>query len=438
MEYCNNASYIFLPFSFRSDNDFASLNRQLGENRNYQLIRDKIKYMYRYVAEKFNSDNAEACQCFHYKLRPEERASFHLGDPADLYQSRPIMYLGKSDCFRFRVNDAHLFLFNTSVGIVSFQLLFDKNDPFYIANALFYLKNVSKERFLSADGKTQFTFLSVAKEMVGAVPELTDSAFFYYANQDRERANVFSYVEIAPQEDYDKEMYYLRHCYSDGFQYTDEKPDSDEVYSLSGDTVWGVSSEAAVCIAHPKPGNEYFIRRVFYKNFNEQSFFLYTLLLHQRYVLYRFLTKIGVGAYNSLETLETYRAELYEFETNFVFSCVTEVPQYQCLYDRVAKAFSLRQLYDDVHEPLVSLREIRRETSEKEQKKRDDRLNVAVLLLSVLSIFSALVDSFDFNESFWSRFFPDPVVHFIQGFCIAIIMVVAVWLIVTLVRNNRK
>ena len=56
------------------------------------------------------------------------------------------------------------------------------------------------------------------------------------------------------------------------------------------------------------------------------------------------LTKIGIGVYNSLETLEEYRRQLYEFETDFVFSCVSEVPQYQELYDRIVQAFSLKKM----------------------------------------------------------------------------------------------
>ena len=34
----------------------------------------------------------------------------------------------------------------------------------------------------------------------------------------------------------------------------------------------------------------------------------------------------------------------------------------------MADAFSLKKMYDDVHEPLVSLGEVRRETTENEQK----------------------------------------------------------------------
>ena len=62
------------------------------------------------------------------------------------------------------------------------------------------------------------------------------------------------------------------------------------------------------------------------------------------------LTWIGIGANNDLSRLEKYRDQLCEFEMNFVFSCVTEVPQYQLLYDKMVEAFALKKMYEDVHD----------------------------------------------------------------------------------------
>lgn len=211
----------------------------------------------------------------------------------------------------------------------------------------------------------------------------------------------------------------MRRCYSDGFIYIEnDKIDEEEIFFPTKDTVWGISPEAAICLVCPGYGREQFLRGTFYKNFNAQYLFMYVLILHQKYVLYMFLMKIGIGTYNNLETLEEYRQALYEFETDFVFSCVTEVPQYQNLYDRMTKAFSLKKMYDDVHEPLISLGEVRRETAENEQKRRDDNVNHALLMLSVLSFFSALVDSFDFIESFFGWFLDDIWVKVVQICCI--------------------
>ena len=103
----------------------------------------------------------------------------------------------------------------------------------------------------------------------------------------------------------------------------------------------------------------------------------------------------------------------------------------------MADAFSLKKMYDDVHEPLVSLGEVRRETTENEQKKRDDNVNRALLMLSVLSFFSALVDSFDFVESFFGWFLDERGVEIIQVCCI-IGIVVTVFLAFRSLLDSKK
>lgn len=315
---------------------------------------------------------------------------------------------------------------------MAFQINLENDDPFWVSNAQYHLKKVSREKISCKNVTTTKTLLDISKDLVSEFLAISKFSFFYYANPSTERANVLTYLVVEPQDDYKKELFYLRRCYSDGFIYTeDDKLDEKEIFIPSKDTTWGISPEAAVCLVCPKHGSEKFLRETFYKNFNAQYLFMYIFLLHQKYVLYMFLTKIGIGIYNDLGTLEEYRQELYEFETDFVFSCVTEVPQYQKLYDRMTEAFSLKKMYEDVHEPLISLGEIRREAAENGQKKRDGNVNKALLMLSVLSFFSALVDSFDFVESFFGWFLNEAGVRLVQVCCI-----IGISLIVFLVFKN--
>lgn len=163
---------------------------------------------------------------------------------------------------------------------------------------------------------------------------------------------------------------------------------------------------------------------------------MYVLLLHQKYVLYMFLTIIGLDTYNDLEKLEAYRQQLYEFETDFVFSCITEVPQYQILHEKLSDVFSLKKMYEDVREPLVSLSEVRRANAEKRQRNNDYRMNKSLAMLSLLTLFSALIDSFDFVESFLGQFFNQTQVSHIQICAILIICVIVFFVIYNLLKSK--
>ena len=322
-----------------------------------------------------------------------------------------------------------------------FQVQFEKNDPNYIASAEYYLKKVGREKIFSDQNPKEITFLKIAEKLMREVEEIGTFDYFYYANPSTERANVLSYLEMEKKEDYREDLFFLRYCYSEGFLYTeDQEREKKEIYQSSHDMIWGVSQEAAVCITCPEMGRGTFIRTTFYRNFNYQYLYMYILLLHQKYVLYMFLTEIGVGRYNTLETLEEYRRRLYEFEADFVFSCVTEVAQYQRLYDRMTDVFALKDMYEDVNEPIRALTEERKRETEEEQKSREAKLNRSLLFLSILSVFSALIDSFDFSASFLGgtlKFGP-AVVHGVQGVCILLIFLTAAGVLKSLFVSKKE
>ncbi len=433
-----NVSYIFIPFTYGEPSNFESFAGTLDNSAEWEQIHDEIVYMLKYVADKFNSYDKRNCRCFHYRVREERRAALGLMGENDFFHTEPCPFGGEEQPVRFCMIDVQLYCFSTSVGIIAFKIRLEKDDPFWVSNALYHLKKVSREKLFS-DG-SQTTMLEMAKELMKKTAgENADINFFYYANPSTERANVLTYLEVPPKEDYKKELFYLRRCYGENFLYM-EDPESDakEIHIHSRGIVWGISPEAAVCLVCPSQAKEDFIRSTFYTNFNEQYLFMYMLLLHRKYVMYMFLTEIGIGTYNTLETLEEYRHQLYEFETDFDFSCVTEVPQYQELYEKMTGAFSLKKMYEDVHEPLRSLTEIRRKTAESEQEQRNDRVNKALLMLSVLSFFSALIDSFDFINSFFGWFLNDTAVRVLQLICIIGIVITVFFAFKNLLISKKR
>lgn len=438
MSNLKNISYIFIPFTYQKQADFKPIIETLDNSDSWMQIHDEIVYMLKYVADKIDSHNKKACQCFHYELNDHKRKQLGLATDSDWFSTAAHSYRDLNEKILFQILNVQLYCFSTTVGIIAFKIHLEKDDPFWVANALYYLKKVSREKIFLKDAAEATTMLDMAKELVSDLFNISAFDFFYYANPSTERANVLTYLKVAPQESYTKELFYLRRCYGEGFLYTEnEKLDVEEIYIPSKDIVWGISPEAAACLACPEYGREKFIHDRFYKNLNAQYLFMYVLLLHQKYVLYMFLTKLGIGTYNNLETLEEYRQRLYEFETDFVFACVTEVPQYQNLYDRMVQAFSLKKMFEDVHEPLISLGEVRRETAEAKQKKRDDNVNKALLMLSILSFFSALIDSFDFIDSFLGWFLGATGVRIVQMFCIIGIMV-TVFLVFKNILDSKK
>ena len=247
----------------------------------------------------------------------------------------------------------------------------------------------------SAAEVTPVNFLREQLQDILLSPENADFTFF--SDEYSIRSNILSLTTRPAAEGetakLKRDLFYLRHCYNETFVYAEENDTraEEEICSFANNIYWGVTSEASACIAITDANNCDFIQNAFSKNFKSTYLLMYVLLLHQKYTLYHFITRIGRGEQNNLKKLEKYREELYAFETDYMFSRITEVPQYQLLYEQISRAFSLNELYNDVHEPIQELRDLRISS-------HDKKLNLALAALSLLSCASALSDGFAFID----------------------------------------
>lgn len=428
-----NTSYIFIPFSFGSSDRFRPLVSALKDSNNWIQILDKVKYMHKFVADKIDYSNEDACQCFHFRLDDKCRSEYGLPDDETWCTMRY-----KWAMYRFIIRDVQLFLFTTTVGIIAFRITLEETDPFRISDAQYYLKKVSRQPLELGSQDNKNNMLNISRKLMDGFADVCSCEFFYYSCPGEERSNLLSFIPAEPKEDFSKEMFFLRRCYGEGYRYVkDVRQEEEELLSTSDDVHWGISPEAAVCIACPDAsGRDDFIKGTLFKNFNSQYLLMYVLLLHQKYALYLFQTKMSTSDRSDLAKLEEYRNNLYEFEADFVYSCITEVPQYQLLYEKMTTAFALRKMFEDVHEPLTSLGEVRRQAEEQEQEKRDRSLEKALIMITMLSVFSAWVDSYDFFGEFLRDIFGagDGVIKVIQIACF--ILVIGVLLYVH--RTHRK
>lgn len=434
-----NTSYIFIPFCFEKESQFRGLAEQLEKSGRWELIHDNIQYLMKYITDKFDSHHKSECNCFHFQLKNPVHSLEGLTGEEQWYFTEEHLQRQEKVNYKFQIKSVQLYCFSTKVCVMAFRVEFEKSDPFWVASAQYYLKKVSRESIFyhsMEDGQVkahETTFLAMAKEAMQAAGEEFELKFFYYTNPGTERANMLTYLEVDTKDDYTKELYFLKRCYHDGFMYCENKEqDAKETFRITSNVIWGFSSEAAVCLAMPEMRQNGFVHNKLYKNFNEQYLFMYVFLLHQKYVLYQFLTCLGIGSFNTLETLEEYQRQFKEFEADFVFSQITEVPQYQMLYEKMYKVHCLKKIYEDVREPLEALSELRKENLEKEKRGRENRMNKALLILSILTLFSVLTDSFQFIGDFIGLFAGATVVLTIQVVVIVVIVVIAGFIIKSL------
>lgn len=440
--YLSNFSYIFIPFCIENEKMFHPFNENLEKDGKWIHSEGKISYLHRYVSDRLISENKSKANLFRYYLDPSSANNMELCLDKYCYGTHPKKFNEEdSVTFDFKIIDVQLFSFNTSICMLVYKLNFVNNDPLHIAAAQYYLRKINTEPvILKKENEVEVSksFIDISKGLLGDLVEKYNLNFFFYSLTDTERANFFTYLDLPKADNYDEELFYLKWCYNGAFVYKDESVENDCInYVADTDKVWGISPSAAVCIINRNEKNKNFIENVFQKNFQNQYLFTYVFLLHQKYMLYLFLTKISIDIDDDLNLLEDYKRRLYEFDTKYIFAQISEVPQYQRFYEKVMKCFKIKEMFDDVQDPLSHLVEIQRLNNEARQQRHDHSINTALVVLSLLTIVSAITDASGITSNLgW--LLPPIVAKVIQLSTIILVIVISVLMIIRLLSIKNK
>lgn len=131
MSSLKNTSYFFVPFVYDKHADFNSLINALDESELWEQVHDEIVYMLKYVADKIDSYNKKACQCFHYVLKETGRTQYGLESENEWFYTVPHSFREKEDPIRFRLLNVQLYCFSTTVGMIAFKVHLEQDDPFW-------------------------------------------------------------------------------------------------------------------------------------------------------------------------------------------------------------------------------------------------------------------------------------------------------------------
>ncbi len=389
-----------------------------------------------------------------------DKFGFSMEDEFHLYQPSYMENTSQKVDFLFRIDSLKLSVFGTGIGIVAFGFVMDFDEAFDIAHAEYLLKMSADEpdttvaqsrkekQIIQREGDPARTDITtMAKQVVKSVVGLDNVQFGFYSLKPR--ANVFSFViadEASDGADFEKKRFYLSNGYGPGYMVPEDNRGSDALYFGDPNICWGVSNELACCVVRPElhPPASHFIYDSFYHKFRREYLFMYVWLLHQKYALYAFLTDISAEGLNvaspdKAAALREYKRRFTDFEANYVFARVTEVPQYQRLYDAVSRRFALRSMYEDVKEPMSALEELVRDDAARarqREQKVSDGITKILAIMGLLSVASALVDSYDFVGKFFggenARF--GFGVRICQYVCVGAIIIAVCWSVTHIFR----
>ena len=425
-----NTAFCYLPFVLEgvgsTQDAYACAKAALRSAESWDEVHNDLRYLFRFICEKYD-ETSPNCQCHHFELGAEALDALgfglsHAWAPARLWSSKKRRWSEPVDDRIIRVDQVGCFAFATSINVLVLKLHFETSDPYQVAEGLFHLKNVRNssliplaetpgEELVPAQRRGR-SLLDLAHEILGTLDLAAEPHFFFYANEGRERANVFVHAEVDEERlgavDENHLLYYLANCYKRDFDYDPERKLPLRSYWSLPTTLWGCSAEALACLTLPARAGQGkgFLVSVFKRNITNEYQFLYLLLLHQKYAYYRLLMGIGAGQRRDRAQLEQFHRELEVFRANFVFARVSETQQYQVLYETVRRELRLEEMDHDVAEPIAALVQLRQEDDDRAEREGERRVEFAMNMVACLAGVSAIVDALDIINNYLAGVLP--------------------------------
>lgn len=430
----NNSVFVIMPFSLQSPRKTHKFVEHLISAGCWEESEIKTKFLYKYVTRKLFSKTQRDRKC--YILKYKGRRNIKNGDQEfDINGEKvicPSNTLGGLGCetYHFVIDEIKLILFSSNICMVAFRIHFLCNTPEYekISNSLYFIKKTFDTRFRSLNSNTNgITWLTLAKAILDASHTYKNNDlifdFNYYSEEKYSRANFFVSLSGKNIDDYERALYYLKFGFSNRYDYI-ELEDEANYYAANG-RKWGITSEGCACILTVE---EKSVLSKQFLEFQSEYFLIYCLLLHQKYYYYKLLMQLSAANDVTAHDLQHYKSDLIDFESDFVFSTVTEVPQYQGIYENLFSRLKLSNLYADVEEPINNL-------NNKIIERNEKAVRLIGYLASLFGLFSILADGYFvidllFNSSI--------ALCFVEVTLAIVILVLVIVMVIKVIRQIRK
>jgi uncharacterized membrane protein (DUF485 family) len=193
-----------------------------------------------------------------------------------------------------------------------------------------------------------------------------------------------------------KYLAHLRRGYNNNFSTSNIGEEHDMSFSPYAYDHWSGSQEGFANIFWVEKGAEKFINDYKPIHLDHYYRFMYLVLLNQRYAAIKCLEKIPVvGNSSKKESLELSK-QISDLKTIYSFSVVSDDQLYQNIYTKMYSILDIDRLLSDIQDNEERM-EILQKHDMLSAEKRTNRL---IFGLSILSLFSVLIDSASYFDRF--------------------------------------
>ncbi len=323
-----------------------------------------------------------------------------------------------------KITDIRFSCFSTEVGFLEFWVEYNGNTAEEIANFSYHFKKAAK-----MNGKAlpegMVSLYDAAKALLPAGYD--SSVFFTSCALFKCECLTFHFIQLTEtcesDIEADRRLALLKRSYNTSFTSSCESI-YDMIYKPYENDHWGGSTEGIVNISYnPECGEKnFYLDNIKEDHLKIDYYFLYLLLLNQRFSAIRYIHEIAEGADTGKKEVEIINKKIVRLKTVFSFRVISDDLIFQNMYAKMYDILDIDRLLEDIRDN-ENQRELLQNIDTAKTEKRSSQFLMGI---SLLSLFSALIDA----SSYFDR------ISFLQPFAtllgaistLAIILLCIFWL----------
>jgi hypothetical protein len=378
-----NFSTLVVPFVF--DKDYkevvkfvtSSNNWSSKKNKNRQKLYEHIQHLA--VEEEADEKTGTIGRIFNLTETGYESA----GLPKNI-KSNPFTIKKKEKEYTFRISETNLYLFETNIGFLVFELEYPKDihiDSYIETNNI--LKNIKPHRGVTWEmftGKqTPSIEIHLSEITERILVDFKVSSYFESEKDVPIRGLMFNSIVIgfedynnADIQEYKNELkrylFELRRLFSSSYKPSPEEfkiENNNEILQTFDNSYWGVALEGVANIAYLINDEhcDSFFKNSYISTIKSTYFYIYMISLHQRYALLnlsirssKLLIQPSVNVNNdSTITVRGLRKEMIFFTLRSAFKHVSSVTHHGKVYKILNDTLQIDELNKELHFELEIL-----------------------------------------------------------------------------------
>lgn len=376
-----NKSLFLIPISF---NDYEFSSKRIKNYANWVTDTTCFKTQYLFDYTYLISQNPNRFKAFKYN-NPKSLGLY-------MFENYPNLELSNQP----QLTDVSLWLFGTGIGFLGVQIDYNDCNIRDILEFSYRFKKAANYRkdFTLPIGKS-FLF-DVARRILPEEAEL----FFPYTDSIKFECRCFHMLQVPNEDKHIENMQkyckQLRRTYNSRFDIegTSLEEKYDMYFEPTKNDMWGGSQEGLVNICVESDDVHNFVNTFKEKQLLTDHLFMYLILLNQRYSCIKYIKDLSQIDSNNTHETDKLHEKIIKLKTAYSFRIISDDKVYQNIYSKMFDILDIEPLIAD----LEDIENQHTAQHEKERMDKEEKQNVLILGLTLLTVFSALIDAASYLE----------------------------------------